>query len=217
MTTETARVSPAAATAPTTVRVEITLDLICSASFIAFTRFRRAAARHRADGGRVDVVIRPFELDPGASTEGEPLLDAITAHFGPGAVEGTRAAAADAAREGILLDYDRAIATGTFEAHRLIARAAAQGRAEETVDLLFRAHFSEGRHIGDPAVLAAIADAARVADDGSGAAELRADLDRVRRSGVRGVPVFRVGGGPAFTGARSEEALLDAVRRAAAG
>lgn len=46
------------------------------------------------------------------------------------------------------------LASGTFEAHRLILMAGRQGLAEPMTERLFRAHFTDGLHIGDPQVLA---------------------------------------------------------------
>ncbi|MEU3984572.1 DsbA family oxidoreductase [Streptomyces sp. NPDC026672] len=211
-------------TTRTTVHVRIALDVICVHSFLGYTRFTRAADRLRAEGHRIQVEFLPFELAPGAGTEGAPLLPVLERTFGPQAVRQTLLFAEQVAAEGLELHYDRAVATGTFEAHLLIARAARQGRAGPMVERLFRAHFTDGLHIGDAATLARLAEEAGVAADDSApgtarrAAEtdrLRAELDRVRRLGVTGVPVFFVGGGRLLTGSRSEAELLAALREAA--
>ncbi|GAA0930700.1 DsbA family oxidoreductase [Nonomuraea longicatena] len=196
------------------VRVEIVLDVICSHSYLGYTRFARAAARARSEGAEVLVSFLPFELAPGASTEGWPLLAVLERSFGPDAVAATAHLAESAALEGVVLDYGSAIATGTFEAHRLIAAAARQGRAEQVVERLFRAHFTDGLHIGDPATLAELAAEAGVTSGGYPPEVLRAELQRVRGLGVTGVPVFRVGGLPPLTGSQSENALYAALTQA---
>ncbi|WP_329215657.1 DsbA family oxidoreductase [Streptomyces sp. NBC_01485] len=215
-------------TRSTTVRVRIALDVICVHSFLGYTRFTRAADRLRAEGHRVQVEFLPFELAPGAGTEGEPLLPVLERVFGPQAVRQTLLFAEQVAAEGLELRYERAVATGTFEAHRLIARAARQGRAEQMVERLFRAHFTDGLHIGDGATLALLAEEVGVTadDSGSGAAgtapdtaaeadRLQTELDRVRRLGVTGVPVFFIDGAQPLTGSQSEAGLLAALRDAA--
>ncbi|MBC6462776.1 DsbA family oxidoreductase, partial [Actinomadura sp. HBU206391] len=68
----------------------------------------------------------------------------LSAKFGEHVVAETQQAAADAVRDGVTLDYERAVAADTFEAHRLSASAAARGLTEPMVERLFRAHFTDG-------------------------------------------------------------------------
>ncbi|MER7670863.1 DsbA family protein [Kitasatospora sp. NPDC096128] len=203
----------------TTVRAEIVLDVICVHSYLGYTRFARAAERLRATGVAVEVDFLPFELAPGAGTVGAPLLEVLERTFGPQAVAGITQLAAAAVQDGLDLHYERAVATGTFEAHRLIALAAAQGRAEQMVERLFRAHFTDGLHIGDAATLAALAAEVGVRTDGDGAAPapelLQARLDLVRRRGITAIPVFLIDGVPPLTGSQSESALFAALQAAA--
>ncbi|MEU9831920.1 DsbA family protein [Streptosporangium sp. NPDC048047] len=114
------------------------------------------------------------------------------------------------------LEYGKAIATGTFDAHCLLADAAHQGKAELMAERLFRAHFTDGLHVGDPATLARLAAEIGIGAGQVPAAELRARLDRVRRLGITGVPVFLVENLPPLTGSASETTLLAALRQAAA-
>ncbi|MFE0547782.1 DsbA family protein [Streptomyces sp. NPDC058891] len=207
----------------TTVHVRIALDVICVHSYLGYTRFIRAADRLRAEGRQVRVEFLPFELAPGAGTEGEPLLPVLERVFGAEAVRQTLRHAEQLAAEGLELHYERAVATSTFEAHRLIARAARQGRAEQLVERLFRAHFTDGLHIGDATTLARLAEEVGVMeDDGSVPVDmtaeterLRAELDRVRRLGVTGVPVFSIDGVRPLHGSQPEAALFAALREAA--
>ncbi|GAA3910189.1 DsbA family oxidoreductase [Streptomyces lannensis] len=207
----------------TTVHVRIALDVICVHSYLGYTRFVRAADRLRAEGRQVRVGFLPFELAPGAGTEGEPLLPVLERVFGAEAVRQTLRHAEQLAAEGLELHYERAVATGTFEAHRLIARAARQGRAEQLVERLFRAHFTDGLHIGDATTLARLAEEVGVMeDDGSKPVDmtaeterLRAELDRVRQLGVTGVPVFFIDGVRPLHGSQPEAALFAALREAA--
>jgi predicted DsbA family dithiol-disulfide isomerase len=193
--------------------MQFVFDVICSASYQGYVRFLRAASQFRAEGGEVKVTFRPFELAPGATTEGEPLLEALAKRFGQEAIEHARSNAEAVAREGIELNYDKAIATGTFEAHRLIRQAAVQGRGEEMVERLFRAHFTDGLHVGDADTLAKLAVEVGVDwDADAGAEELQAELTGVRRAGVRGVPVFIFDGGPTWVGAQAEDAYLSELR-----
>ena len=198
------------------VRVEIVLDVICAASYLAYVRLVRAMERVRADGGDVEVVVRPFQLAPDADFDGEPLLDVLTARFGEHVIAETEQAAADAVQDGVTLDYRRAVAADTFEAHRLIAAAAARGLAEPMVERLFRAHFTDGLNIADPDTLDRLATEIGVAENDASADELRAELSRVRGRGIRSVPQISVDDGPAMVGAQPETAYSSALQTAGA-
>ncbi|MFD3330424.1 DsbA family protein [Streptomyces sp. NPDC058701] len=194
------------------VRVEIALDLTCVHSYIGYTRFARAARRHREAGGRVDVAFLPFQVSPDAPAQGRPLSEVHLGFFGTAerAREATASMAEVGARDGLVLDFARAVHVNTFEAHRLLAAAAAQGRGEAMAERLFRAYLTDGLNIGDRAVLDALAAETGVRTDLPQAGALDAELARVRDLGIRSVPVFRFPDGTAVTGALPE----DTFRRA---
>lgn len=176
--------------------VDITLDVICIWSYLAFTRYQRAAARFREDGGHIDLTIRSFQVDPGA-TGGESKLAQSVERFGEGALARVNGLAA---ADDIPLDFAKAVTADTFLAHRLIAMAAGQGLAEEMTARLFRAHFVEGTHIGDLDALGALATEVGVRWDETAAATWARD--------VTGVPVFRFNRKPALNGGTLTEKAL---------
>ncbi|MEV4009851.1 DsbA family oxidoreductase [Nonomuraea angiospora] len=191
--------------------VTFVFDIPCVWSYFGFTRLQRALARFRAEGGRADVAFRPFQLDPNASVEGELKIDVLRRAFGDEAESAVAGITAMAAEEGLRFRHDKAIYSNTFEAHRLIAVAARQGLGEEMVERLFRAHHADELNIADVDTLKALAEEIGVHWSDEGAEETRAELGGVRRSGVRGVPVFRFAGLPALSGAQSEQVLLAAL------
>lgn len=191
------------------------MDVICAHSYLGYTRFARAADRLKTEGVQVTVELLPFELAPGAPADGRPLLAVLEQTFGPQAAAGALGFAERAAREGLRFEYGKAIATGTFDAHRLIADAAQQDKAEPMAERLFRAHFTDGLHIGDPATLARLAAEVGVTTGHVPSREVRARLDRVRRLGITGVPVFLIENLPPLTGSQTETTLLAALRQAA--
>jgi predicted DsbA family dithiol-disulfide isomerase len=203
-------------TETTSVHVEIVLDVICAASYLAFVRLERAIERMRADGGKVEVVVRPFLLAPGADFDGKPLLEVLTLKFGEHVVAETQQAATDAVRDGVTLDYERAVAADTFEAHRLIASAAAGGLTEPMVERLFRAHFTDGLNLADPAVLERLAAEIGVERNDAAADAVHAELVSVRGRGIRSVPWISVNDGTPMVGAQPGKAYLQALQAAGA-
>ncbi|MFC7722252.1 DsbA family oxidoreductase [Nonomuraea recticatena] len=191
--------------------VQFVADIPCVWSYFGYTRLRRVLARFRAQGGRADVVFRPYQLDPDATVAGEPKMEVLRRAFGQDAASAVAAITAKAETEGLRLRHDKAVYSNTFEAHRIIAVAARQGLGEEMAERLFRAHHTDELNVADVDTLKGLAAETGVRWSDEGADELRAELDRVRRSGVRGVPVFQFPGRPPLTGAQSEQALQAAL------
>lgn len=118
--------------------------------------------------------------------------------------------------EGVMFRFERIRRTpSSVDAHRLVRWAAAFGRADEMVEAIFAAHFSDGRDIGDAAVLAAIAAscglrpmAARGFLAGTADVDaVHADNLRAHRLGINGVPCFVVSGVHAIAGAQEPEVI----------
>ncbi|GGY09791.1 DsbA family protein [Streptomyces hiroshimensis] len=203
------------------VRADMVLDVICVHSYIGYTRLVRAADRMRAHGTDVAITFRPYEIAPAASDSPQPLMPVLERMLGPYAATQAEIFTWQAARDGLELRYDRAIATGSFRAHLLIGRAAEQGLAEPVVERLFRAHFTDGLHIAGEAVLREIAEECGVelGPGGTGALakgsdeaeELRGELHRLRRHGVPAPPVFKIGDDAVLLGVQSEQALHGAM------
>jgi predicted DsbA family dithiol-disulfide isomerase len=188
--------------------VTMVIDVICSGSYVGFTRLRRAIARL---DGPMEVSFLPYQLYPEAPPYGEPLLEVLERRFGAEAVAHSAQAAEDAKADGLRLEFGRAVAANSFAAHRLIADAAGPGRAVEMVERLFRAHFTDGLDIGDRATLDALADEVGVTGGAIPDGEIRARLERVREMGVTSIPVFLLAG-RRLTGVPTEDELLAALR-----
>ena len=193
------------------MKVEVVLDIACVWSYLGYTRFARAVEHHRAECGAVEVVFRPFQVDPDADPRGEPLLEVLRRNFGADVETKKTQFAVLAARDGLQMSFDEAVHPNTFDAHRLVAQAGDQGLGEQMVARLFRACHTDGRNVGDPQTLAELAAQVGVSGSGTGAERTREDLARIHRSGITGVPVFRFPGGHSLFGAQPEHALRRAL------
>jgi predicted DsbA family dithiol-disulfide isomerase len=215
--------TPAGTTA--TLALEVVSDAICPWCWIGKRRLERALSS-LGDQLSVDIVWRPFELNPAMPEGGLDRQAYRSAKFG----SWERSLALDAqvaevgTAEGIAFHHDRIERTpNTFKAHRLIRWAGREGRQNDVVEALFAAYFGDGRDIGDAAVLAAIAgeaglDGARVAAmlaGSEGAAEVRAEIERAAALGISGVPTVMASGRPLFSGAIRPELIARHLRRAA--
>jgi predicted DsbA family dithiol-disulfide isomerase len=203
------------------MKVEIYSDVACPWCLIGKERFERALAAFPAAEG-VEVVYRPYQLDPSAPVPGVPLRGYLERRFGP-QLAGKMEPVAEAARaEGVTIDFDTALAANTLGAHRLMNLAEREHGPEvqrEVAALLFDAHFARGRDIADPDVLADLAreagmDRARVrgylaSDEGSD--EVRAGIEHAQRLGISAVPTFVFEGRYAVQGAQPASAFLQAL------
>ncbi|MEV4462140.1 DsbA family oxidoreductase [Micromonospora echinofusca] len=200
------------------MEIEIYADVVCPWCYIGKRRLEQALESY---DGEVTVRYRPFQLDPSPVAQPRPLVEAMAAKFGgPDRVRQMFGQVTEvAAQVGLKLDFDRAVAANTFDAHRLVAWAADRGRAAEMVDALYRAHFTDGVDVGSRDALAGLAaevgldatEARRFLDSDERVAELSDELTTARQIGVTSVPTFVLAGRYAVTGAQEPETLLAAL------
>ena len=181
------------------MKVEIYSDISCPWCYIGEKRFAAALASFAEED--VEVVFRPYQLDPGASTTPRPLTDALREKFGAN-VQQMLGRVTEAARgEGIETRWDDAIAVNTLAAHRLLRLALREyGPAVQRAlaERLFDAHFTRGCNVGDPALLTELAVAAGMnrervrgyLESDEGLVETRDEIDQARQLGIRAVPTF---------------------------
>jgi predicted DsbA family dithiol-disulfide isomerase len=196
--------------------VEVVHDLVCPWCYLGFRRLQRTLAR-RPDI-LFDLAWRSFLLNPDMPRSGMARADYVLRKFG-GEDRARRlyASITEIGRaEQVEFHFERIRRTpSSVDAHRLVRWAARQGRGRETVEALFAAHFTDGRDIGDHAVLAAVASSAGL--DGAAARQhlrgeedidsVHADNLRAHRLGINGVPCFIIAGRHAIAGAQEPEVI----------
>ncbi len=211
------------------MKVEIYSDVACPWCYVGERRFARAlAAFPQAD--QIEVVFRPYQLDPSLPDTPRPLPERLREKFGAQADAMTRQVASVAAEEGLDLRFERALSVNTLAAHRLL-RLAEQEHGSATqrtlADRLFEAHFTNGENVADPELLADLAAAAGMDRErvhayltsGEGRREVEAEIAHAQRLGIRAVPTFVFDGRYAVQGAQPTSAflqVLEEIRREAA-
>jgi predicted DsbA family dithiol-disulfide isomerase len=164
----------------------------------------------------------PFQLNPDLPREGADRRAYLEAKFGgrERAVQVYARVMEAAERAGVTINLDRIERQpNTLDAHRLIHWAGIEGRQSLVKDALLRAYFRDGRDIGDPATLAAIAGEAGM-DARVVARLLATDADRddivareadARKKGVRAVPTFLVDRRYVLEGAQPTDLWLKVI------
>lgn len=213
-------------TDPKTLSIAIVSDVVCPWCVIGIRSLE--VALERLPGVTADISLHPFELNPDMPRAGESVAEHIARKYGRAPGEGgairdeikRRAAEVGFAMN---MNADSRI-WNTFDCHRLLHWAGQEGKQHELKMALFFAHFSEGRDMGDPAVLADAAEAAGLDREAAlallaseaCASEVRAEEHYWRREGVQAVPTFVINGKYVISGGHPAEAFERALGKIAA-
>lgn len=208
------------------MQVEIYSDIACPWCYVGKARFERALAAY-AGADSVEVVYRPFQLDPSAPEQPQVHREALERKFGPQAAAMDERITQLGADEGIVFDFDTVLENNSLLAHRLLRYALEQYGPQAQARLkgrLMAGHFGQGMDIGDRAQLA---DAAAEAGlDRAGAEEflageglreeVLADIDEARQLGVTAVPTFVFDGKWAVQGGQESDTFLRVLEQVGA-
>jgi len=204
------------------LNVEIWSDVVCPWCYIGKRRFEAAVERFDGD---VDVTWRSFELDPGAPPVREhTATEHLAAKYGMSReqAETSHAQMTElAAQEGLEYHFERARGGNSFDAHRLVHLATANGLQDEAMERVMRGYFTEGVAIGDREALIELAaeiglDAREALEGEEYADAVREDEELARRIGIQGVPFFVLDRRYGVSGAQPAELLVQALEKACA-
>jgi predicted DsbA family dithiol-disulfide isomerase len=176
---------------------------------------------------QASMVWRTYQLDPSLPEAGVDRKAYMAAKFkDPSRLRAAHdALVAGGAEDGIVFEF-AAIekSPNTNAAHRLIRWALSAGVQDVIVEALFAAYFTHGRDIGDPLVLADIAEAAgmerltvlQLLSEGTDRETVAREHSMAVQGGVTGVPFVIFAGKVAVVGAESPENILAAIDQATA-
>lgn len=209
------------------IHIDVVSDVMCPWCFIGKRRLEKAL--EIVDPSiKVEVDWKPFQLDATLPEEGKDRQQYLSEKFG-GKVSADEKYAQirnAGAGENIPFDFDAIkVSPNTLNAHRVIAWAAEAGhhRQDRVVERLFEAYFTEGKNIGDKAVLASAAGdagmdpsavAARLETD-EGSEEARQAVAHAHQIGVTGVPCFIIESKYGVSGAQDPNVLANAIAQIA--
>ena len=212
-----------------TMHVEIWSDVVCPWCYIGKRRFERAVDQLSGEID-VEVVYRPYQLDPNAPPgAGTPVAEVYARKFGgPGQARAILdRVTAVAAGEGLEFRMDRAVRANTRLAHRLLWYAEQPGSPVDQPAMkerLMRAYFHDGLDVGDPDVLADCAaevgfdrdDVVAFLAGDAGVAEVMDHLAYANDNSITAVPTYVLDGRWAVPGAQDTELFVNVLRRMAA-
>lgn len=198
--------------------IDVVSDVMCPWCYIGKRRLE-AALKQRPDLN-VEVQWHPFQLDATIPKGGMDRREYLNRKFG--GPEGAKSVYANIVEAGKLEKIPFAFdaiprSPNTLDCHRLIHWAKQEGHQDALVERLFEMYFTQGKDVGDPAVLQQAAEDAGM--DGEKVKELLAsgkDCDTIeqgiasaQKMGVQGVPCFIFSGKYALSGAQPPEAIVE--------
>ena len=196
---------------PGQIRLDIFADPICPWCMIAKAELDRALESR--PGHPFAITWQPFQLDPQMPQAGMDYVAYMKLKFGDeqGILAAMKPVMEASERLGLWINpslIERV--PNTLNAHRLLYWAGLEGAQTPVMSGLMRAHWREGRNIGNPDVLADIGEKAGM--DGQVIRRLLAtteDRDEIatreihaRKRGVNAVPTFIVADTHAVSGAQ---------------
>ncbi|MGE1162951.1 DsbA family oxidoreductase [Peribacillus simplex] len=206
------------------MKVEIWSDYQCPFCYIGKRRFEEALKQFE-NKAQVEVSFRSFELNPEAERDINMSQNEMLAKkygMSHADVEANNQNLTQQAKElGLEYHLDKVVLTNSFDAHRLMHLAESKGKENEMNELLFKAYFTEGKHIGDHAILVNLAEEAGLDKFEAEAmlggtaftAEVRGDEQEGNQLGITGVPFFAINRKYGISGAQSAEAFLDTLKK----
>lgn len=205
--------------------LEIVSDTICPWCYIGKRRLD-AALDLIGDEIAFDVNWRPFELNPDMPREGLNRKLYRSRKFGSWekSLELDAQVKEAGARDGLDFHHEKMEMTpNTLASHVLVRLAGEAGVQGAVVEALFKAYFTDGRDVGDPALLADIGAkcgldragiTAALADDGL-RFEISSEARRLAEDGIRSVPTILLNRRVLFSGAQTPELIAGDLRRGA--
>lgn len=206
------------------MKVEIWSDIMCPFCYIGKRRFEKALADF-PQRDKIEVEWKSFQLNPGLNAPAGQNIHEYLSETKGWSLDYARQVNSQVANmameEGLTYDFDKAVVANSFDAHRLIQLAKSQGKGDAMEELLFKAYFTEGKNIADPATLLDLGltaglekEAINTMLDGNGYADaVENDIYESQQIGVRGVPYFVFNDKYAVYGAQASETFLGALKK----
>ncbi|NHN32831.1 DsbA family oxidoreductase [Paenibacillus agricola] len=207
------------------MKVEVWTDIICPFCYIGKRRFE-AGLEKLAHPESVEIVYRSFELDPHMQVNPSDDVAGLAAAKQGSTREHMKALQDDISRraeqDGLKFNYDKAKPTNTFNAHRLLQYAMQFGKADDLLERLYRAYFTDSLYLDDLNTLVDLAVQSGL-DAEDTTAMLASDRFRdvvmadewaAKRAGIRGVPYFVINDKYAISGAQPAEVFAEALEQA---
>jgi predicted DsbA family dithiol-disulfide isomerase len=207
----------------TPLKIDFVSDIACPWCVIGLRSLEQAL--ERIGGSDTAIHFQPFELNPQMPAEGQDIAEHIAQKYGSTREQMLRNQEnirARGAELGFTFDMGkRSRVYNTFDAHRLLHWAEAEGRQRELKRALFAAYFTEGRNPSDHQVLVDVAAQAgldpqrarEILESGEYADEVRERERFYTGHGIHAVPSVIINNQYLIQGGQPVEVFEQALRK----
>lgn len=208
------------------VKIDFVSDVVCPWCALGATALEQAI-ENLAGEVVVELTFKPFELNPDMPAEGEHAVQHMMRKYGRTAdqvASRNEMVVARGVEVGFHFDLEkRSHFYNTFDAHRLLFWANAEGLQIALKKALLKAYFSDGQNLADQETLVRLADevgldsnrAREVLTKGEFASEVR-ELERFyQQRGINSVPAMVLNDRQLVTGSQTVEHYEEVIRQMA--
>ena len=206
------------------MKIEIWSDIMCPFCYIGKRRFDNALAQF-AHKDKITIEWKSFMLSPELVTDPTKSIHQHLAQHKGISLEEAKGmndyVANMAVQTGLVYNMDSIVVANSFNAHRFLHFAKAQGKQHQAEEKVFMAYFTEGKNIDDAQTLTGIAQElgldvpamAEAMSSGKYAEEVVTDINEAQQLGIRGVPFFVFNRKYAISGAQETHAFLETLEK----
>lgn len=206
------------------MKVEIWSDVMCPFCYIGKNNFEKALEKLPFKD-EIEVEWKSFQLDPTLNPdETKTTFEYFKEKKGvpeAQAKQMVEQVSQMGNTAGIRFNFEKAIITNTFSAHKILHLAKKYKKANEMEEALFIAHFIEGKNVGGINTLVEIAgslgidtdEARKVLTSEEFDDEVKQDFSEAKSHGISGVPFFILNGKYAVSGAQPTEFFAGALQQ----
>ena len=204
------------------MKIEIWSDVMCPFCYIGKKNFEQAIDQLPFKD-EVEVEWKSFQLDPTLQTaETKTTAEYFREKKGfpeEQAKQMTAQVVQMGKASGIEFNFEKALITNTFPAHKILHLAKKHGKSSEMEEELFKAHFLNGENVGSTELLSSIAEKLGITKEEALQTlsseefdyDVNQDIMEGRNNGVTGVPYFILNGKYAVSGAQPAALLVEAL------
>ena len=209
------------------IKIDIVSDINCPWCYLGEARLQQALAQ-TSNQYEAEITFKPYELNPNAPQEGESKQEYFIRNYGAESLSRLDASSRHLAEagqaEGVVFNFDKSDKIhNTFNGHRLIWLAAQYGVQVEVAKALFKANFTNGENVNDPAILIKIGQAHGIPTERlqdffnseEGKDEVKGLEHWAQQAGITGVPAFIINDKYLVSGAQPAETFLKVFQQVA--
>lgn len=205
------------------MKIEIWSDIMCPFCYIGKRQLETALKEFPEN--EFEIEWKSFQLDPSITPQpGKDVYTYLAERKGmtvEQSKEMHKGVTERAKSVGLDYNFDKAVISNSFTAHRIIQLAKTKKLGDEIEEIFFKAYFTEGRDLNDGPTLIELAEKAGLErneildvlqSDDLFIKEVQSDINEAQQIGVQGVPFFVFDRKYAVSGAQPVEAFVQTIK-----